>query len=149
MRGHDARRLDEIDRQLLALLREDSRRQVSSLAEALGVSRATVYSRIARLEDERIITGYTVRVGAEHHRRMIRAHVMIKVLPKYMRETERNLAAIPQLTTLHAISGEYDVIAEIEADDPEALNELIDDIGMLDGIEKTTSSIILATKVQR
>jgi DNA-binding Lrp family transcriptional regulator len=149
MRGHDRPRLDEIDQQLLALLREDSRRQVSSLAEALGVSRATVYSRIARLEQERIITGYTVRVGAEHHRRMIRAHVMIKVLPKYMRETERMLADIPQLTTLHAISGEYDFMAQIEADDSEALNELIDEIGMLDGIARTTSSIILATKVQR
>ena len=149
MRGHDRSRLDETDRQLLALLREDSRRQVSSLAEALGVSRATVYSRIARLEEERIITGYTVRVGAEHHRRMIRAHVMIKVLPKYMRETERVLAAFPQLTALHAVAGEYDMMAEIEADDPEALNDLIDEIGMLDGIEKTTSSIILATKVQR
>lgn len=52
-------------------------------------------------------------------------------------------------TTLHAISGEYDFIAEIEAPDPEALNELIDDIGMLDGVARTTSSIILATKVQR
>jgi DNA-binding Lrp family transcriptional regulator len=142
-------KLDALDRQLLALLREDARRQVSQLAEMLKVSRATIYGRIARLEDQKIITGYTVRVGAEHHRRMIRAHVMIKVLPKYMRETERALAAFPQLTTLHAVSGEYDMAAEIEADDPEALNDLIDEIGMLDGIEKTTSSIILATKVQR
>ena len=142
-------RLDELDRQLLALLREDARRQVSQLAEMLGVSRATIYGRIARMEERRIITGYTVRVGAEHHRRMIRAHVMIKVLPKYMRETERALAAFPQLATLHAVSGEYDMMAEIEADDPEALNDLIDEIGMLEGIEKTTSSIILATKVQR
>ncbi|PXA86757.1 AsnC family transcriptional regulator [Nostoc sp. 3335mG] len=142
-------KLDETDRQLLALLREDARRHVSSLAEALGVSRATVYGRIARMEEERIITGYTVRVGAEHHRRMIRAHMMIKVQPKFTREIERALAIRPELTTLHAISGEYDFIAEIEAPDPEALNELIDAIGMLDGVARTTSSIILATKVQR
>ena len=142
-------KLDETDRRLLAMLREDARRHVSALAEALGVSRATVYGRIARLEEERVITGYTVRVGAEHHRRMIRAHMMIKVQPKLTREVERALAAHPELTTLHAISGEYDLIAEIEAADPEALNELIDRIGMLDGIARTTSSIILATKTQR
>ena len=142
-------KLDDLDRQLLALLREDARRQVSQLAEMVGVSRATVYTRIGRLEEQKVITGYTVRVGAEHHRRMIRAHVLIKVLPKYMRETERALAAFPQLTTLHAVSGEYDMVAEIEADDPEALNDLIDDIGMLDGVEKTNSAIVLATKVQR
>ncbi len=142
-------KLDDLDRQLLALLREDARRQVSQLAEMVGVSRATVYTRIARLEAQKVITGYTVRVGAEHHRRMIRAQMMIKVLPKYMREIERALAAFPQLITLHAVSGEYDIVAEIEADDAEALNDLIDEIGMLDGIEKTNSSIILATKVQR
>ena len=142
-------KLDETDRRVHAMLREDARRPVSSLAEALGVSRATVYGRIARLEEERVITGYTVRVGAEHHRRMIRAHMMIKVQPKLTREVERALAAHPELTTLHAISGEYDLIAEIEAADPEALNELIDRIGMLDGIARTTSSIILATKTQR
>ena len=148
-RSGERKHLDELDAQLLALLREDARRPISDLAAALGVSRATVYARISRLEQEGIVEGYTVRVGAEHERRLIRAHVMIKVLPKLSEPTGDQLMAMPQLTALHAISGEYDMIAMIEAEDVGALNTLIDRIGMLDGVEKTTSSIILATKLQR
>jgi DNA-binding Lrp family transcriptional regulator len=141
--------LDATDLKLLALLREDGRRNVSALAAELQVSRATIYGRIARMEEKGVIAGYTVRVGADYERRMIRAHVMIKVLPKVSRETESALAAMPELTVLHAISGEHDMIALIEAGDVEELDTLIDRIGMLDGVEKTTSSIILATKVRR
>jgi len=146
----DARRNGEdIDAHLLALLREDARRNVSDLATTLGVSRATIYNRIAKLEEDGTIAGYTVRLGADYDRRMIRAHVMIKVFPKVTFQTQEQLAAMPEVTVLHAISGEHDFIALVEAPHVNRLNDLIDAIGMLEGVEKTTSSIILATKLQR
>ena len=80
---------------------------------------------------------------------MIRAHVMLKVQPKLARATEEQLGDIPQLTALHAISGEYDMIVMVEAEGVSQLNDLIDRIGVLDGVEKTTSSILLATKILR
>ena len=140
---------EEFDLRLLAMLREDARRNVSDLAAALGVSRATIYNRIARLEEDGTIAGYTVRMGADYDLRMIRAHVMIKVLPKVTFQTQEQLAAMPEVTGLHAISGEHDFIAIVEAPHVNRLNDLIDAIGMLEGVEKTTSSIILATKLQR
>jgi DNA-binding Lrp family transcriptional regulator len=139
----------DLDLRLLALLREDARRNVSDLAVRLGVSRATIYNRIARLEEDGTIAGYTVRLGAAHLRRMIRAHVMIKVAAKLALATQDALAAMPSLTGLYAIAGEHDFIATIEASSPEELNDLIDAIGMLDGVLNTTSSVILATKVAR
>jgi DNA-binding Lrp family transcriptional regulator len=149
MKNGDSETSGDIDVQLLALLRENSRRQVSTLASALGVSRATVYSRIARLEQDGIIEGYTVRIGLEHDRRLVRAHVMIKLIPKLTRETEKKLVAMPGLTALHSISGEFDMIAMIEGANVGELDVLIDAIGMLDGVEKTNSSIILSTKFVR
>lgn len=140
---------DELDAQLLALLRENSRRHVSSIASMLKVSRATVYARIARLEHDGIIEGYTVRIGQEHDRRLVHAHVMIKLLPKLTRETEASLIAMPGLTALHSISGEFDMIAMIEGADVGHIDRLIDSIGMLDGVERTTSSIILSTRFVR
>jgi DNA-binding Lrp family transcriptional regulator len=139
----------ELDAQLLTLLRENSRRQVSTLAAELGVSRATVYSRIARLEQEGIIEGYTVRIGLEHHRRGVRAHVMIKLLPKLTRETVADLGKMRAVTALYSSSGENDLIAMVEGASVGELDIVIDEIGMLAGVDKTTTSIILSTKFVR
>ncbi|HEX7929486.1 MAG TPA: Lrp/AsnC ligand binding domain-containing protein, partial [Sphingomicrobium sp.] len=59
------------------------------------------------------------------------------------------LVAIPELSALYSISGEHDMIAMIEAADVGELDKLIDRIGMFDGVEKTTSSIILSIRLQR
>lgn len=141
--------LAEIDRRLLAMLRQDSRLPVTRLAADLGLSRAAVYARLSRLEQDGVIQGYTVRLGTDYDRRLIRAQVMIKVQLKLAKATEDELAAIAELSALHAISGEYDLIALIEAETVAELNTLIDRIGALDGVERTTSSILLATKILR
>jgi DNA-binding Lrp family transcriptional regulator len=141
--------LAEIDRRLLAMLRQDSRLPVTRLAAELGLSRAAVYARLSRLEQDGVIQGYTVRLGTDYDRRLIRAQVMIKVQLKLAKATEDELAAIAELSALHAISGEYDLIALIEAETVAELNTLIDRIGALDGVERTTSSILLATKILR
>jgi DNA-binding Lrp family transcriptional regulator len=138
-----------VDIRLLAMLRENARSSVSDLAAALGVSRATIYNRIAKLEEDGTIAGYTVRLGAAHLQRMVRAHVMIAVAAKLTSATQDSLAAMPSLTGLYAIAGEYDFIATIEASSLEELNDLIDAIAVLDGVLNTTSSVILATKIAR
>lgn len=145
----DDQALTDIDRQLLSMLRQDSRQPVTKLAADLGLSRANVYARLSRLEEEGIIQAYTVRLGSEYDRRLIRAQVMIKVQLKLAKTTEEELSAIFELSALHAISGEYDMIAVIEAETVSDLNALIDRIGALEGVERTTSSILLATKILR
>ena len=145
----DDQGLTDVDRQLLAMLRQDSRQPVTKLAADLGLSRANVYARLSRLEEEGIIQAYTVRLGSAYDRRLIRAQVMIKVQLKLAKVTEDELAAIAELSALHAISGEYDLIAVIEAETVSDLNALIECIGALEGVERTTSSILLATKILR
>jgi len=142
-------RPEDIDPQLLALLRADARRNVSELATALGVSRTTIYSSIERLERQGTITGYTVRLGEDYDRSLVRAHVMIKLYPKATLVTQDQLMTMPEVAALYAISGEYDLIAMLEAQHVNRLNDLLDTIGAMDGVERTTSSVILATKLQR
>lgn len=141
--------LDDVDRRLLALLRDDARQSIAQLAKKLGISRGQIYSRLARLEEEDVVAGYTVRLGTAFTASRVRAHMMIKTLPRYHREVEQALAHIPTVQAIHAISGEYDVIAMLEAKDSAQLNELIDEIGLLEGVERTTTSVILVTKVER
>jgi DNA-binding Lrp family transcriptional regulator len=140
---------DEIDGHLIALLRKDARMPIVNLAKSLGISRTSTYARLQRLQKSGVIEGFTVRLGAAGSPQHIRAHVLIKVKGRLNRATEKQLQLIPEITALHAISGVYDLIAELEVADALRLNELIDQIGELEGVEETTSSIVLATKWSR
>jgi len=141
--------IDAADRKLIALLRQDARQPITSLAQAIGLSRASVYARLERLERDGVIAGYTVRLGADYDQRLIRAQIMLKVTPRLTQAVERRLIAMPELIALHAISGEWDMIVVVEAEGVSALNDVVDRIGLLDGVEKTTTSIIMATKMVR
>lgn len=122
---------------------------IARLSKALGVSRATIYARLQKLQRGGIIEGFTILLNPEIGLRQIRAHVLIKMSGKLARATEKQLQSMPEVTALHAISGIYDLIAELEAGSSAELNELIDRIGELPGVEQTTSSILLATKWSR
>ena len=141
--------LDAIDRKLMASLRENSRLPVSQLASMLDIPRTQVYARLERLENEGIIDGYTVRMGQAYSKSRLRAHVMIKTLPRLCQEVEVSLADISEISAIYAISGEYDIIVLVEAPDSIEMNELINRIGLLDGVERTTTSVILAAKLER
>jgi DNA-binding Lrp family transcriptional regulator len=141
--------LDDTDRALLALLRDNARAGVAELARKLKLARTTVQSRIARLERERVIAGYTVVTPAEAEAALVRAHVLITARPKAGAGIEAALRKLPELRTLHSVSGPFDLIAVLAADSIGALDRLIDRIGELDGVERTTSAIVLSTRISR
>ena len=141
--------LDPVDRRLMAALRENSRLPVSQLAALLDIPRAQVYARLERLENAGIIDGYTVRLGQAWSKTRLRAHITIKTLPRLCQEVEQRLAEIPEISHIYAISGEYDIIVLVEAADSVEMNALVNRIGMLEGVERTTTSVILAAKLER
>ena len=141
--------IDTLDRHLLARLQANARESTAALARALNVSRTTIQSRIRRLEQRGVIDGYTVRLSSDYERRKVRAHVLINAKPQAWRRTEMRLSRIPQVTALYSISGAYDLIATVAADSMEEMDQLMERIGSLEGVDKTTSSIILSAKFLR
>ena len=142
-------KVTEADEQLLSLLREDARASTAQIARRLDLSRTTVQSRIDRLERSGVIRGYTVRLDDGVEQARIRAHILITVLPKKMAAVVKELHAIPELRTLHSVSGPFDLIAIGVVPAIAEMDELTDRIGGLDGVERTTSSIILSAKFER
>lgn len=140
---------DSIDLQLLARLREDGRASTAQLARLVGRSRSSVQSRIERLERDGVIAGYTVKLAPQHELGAVRAHVMIKVGPKEARAVSSALGAITQVRVLHSVSGDVDLIAIAATTTVAEMDQVIDRIGALAGVERTTSSIILSTKFER
>lgn len=141
--------MDSIDDKLLSALRENARASTAELARLVGRSRTSVQSRIERLERQGIIVGYGVRLAPEQALGAVRAHVMIKVRPKETRAVTAALHAISQVRLLHSVSGDVDLIAVAAAASVAEMDQVIDRIGVLDGVERTTSSIILSTKFER
>jgi len=141
--------LDDLDRNLVALLQNNARESVANLARQLGVARTTVLSRIERLERTNVIAGYGVRLGQDVLDASIYAYVGIIIAPKFGPDVQKRLGRMPEVQLLCAVSGEYDYVAWLRADSPERLNELLDQIGTLAGVERTTTSIILARKIDR
>jgi len=141
--------LDPVDRQLIALLRENARAPTAALARSLGLSRTTVQSRIERLERAKVIVGYSVRLSEAQERGAVHAYIMITVKPKHASQVEREVRKLKEVRVLQAVSGAFDMMAQATADSITDMDELIDAIGELDGVERTTSSIVLSTKFER
>ncbi|WP_404385975.1 Lrp/AsnC family transcriptional regulator [Caenispirillum salinarum] len=141
--------LDPLDRRLLECLRRNARASTAALARDLNTSRSTIQGRLRRLEETGVIAGYTVRLGEETARRMIRAHVLLSVDPKQAAAVVTALKRMTEVRALHTISGLHDMIAVVAAETMEAMDALVDTIGALPGVERTTTSILMTTKFER
>lgn len=141
--------LDSLDRQLLALLQLNAREPVSQLARQLGVARTTVLARLQRLERSGVIAGYSVVLGKDVSTEFLSASVGISLQPKAGASVLRALQRMPEVHKLWSVSGEYDYLALLCVPSASQLDELLDRIGLLDGVNHTRSSIILAKKIDR
>jgi DNA-binding Lrp family transcriptional regulator len=119
------------------------------VARKLELARTPVQRRRARLEQSRTIVGYPVGVPAVAAAALVRAHVLITARPKQGAAIEAALRRIAEVRTLHSVSGPFDLIAVLAADSIGALDRLIDRIGELEGVERTTSAIVLSTRIAR
>jgi DNA-binding Lrp family transcriptional regulator len=139
----------DADDDLLTLLRANAREPTASLARKLGLARSTVQERIARLEREGTITGYTVKVIDGADAKKLRAVVMISADPKQADRVTAELKKMPEMRSLVAVAGAYDLIATVEADTTTRIDELLDRIGRAPGVARTVSSIVLSEKFSR
>lgn len=137
--------LDDTDRQLIALLRDDARLPVATLAKQLKVARGTVQNRLARLEREGVIVGYTVRLRPQVEEHRIRALMTVAVEGNRADDVLRALRGDPAVVALHTTNGRWDIVAELRADSLEAFDSVLSGIRMIDGIAQTETSILLST----
>lgn len=140
--------MDDNDKKLINLLLENSRSSTTTLARTLGLSRSTVQDRMKRLEDRGVIAGYTIRFNDEYRQRQISAQVMMTFQPKYAAAILLALKKMTGVVAVFAVSGIYDLITTLRAETTEELDETLDEIGSLPGMEKTTTSIILSKKYE-
>lgn len=143
------KRRDDTDTRLVTLLQANAREPTASLARKLGLARSTIQERLARLERDGVIAGYTVRLGQPPTDPRFAALVLISLDARQAARAILALRSIPEVRSVATVSGEYDAIARVEADSGEALDRLLDGIGRQPGVRRTNSAILLATKFER
>ena len=121
----------------------------AALARRIGLSRTTVQSRLERLERSGVIAGYTVRLSDARERSLIHAYVMMTVSHKRAAAVTAAIRRLPGVRSLQSVSGPFDLIARAVTPDVAEMDALIDSLGALEGVERTTSSIVLSTKIDR
>jgi DNA-binding Lrp family transcriptional regulator len=141
--------IDETDRRIIGKLRENARTPISDLGRALGLSRTTVQSRIERLERLGVVTGYTLKVSEAYERGLIHAYVMLTTAPKQTAAVIGAARSNPAVRRLASVSGPFDLIAEVATQTVAEMDELIDALGALEGVERTTSSVVMSVKIDR
>jgi DNA-binding Lrp family transcriptional regulator len=137
--------MDTIDRQLLSLLRDDARTSVAAMAKALGVARGTVQNRLARLEADGVIVGYTVRLKLDAEDQRIRALMTVAVEGNRTDEVLKALRGDPAVSALHTTNGRWDIVAELRTESLEAVDRVLGRIRQIDGISNTETSLLLST----
>ena len=139
---------DELDEALIGLLQENARLPVATIARRLGLARTTVQARLERLEEGGVIAGYTLRLGTPR-RAALRATVLIGIEARSQPTVLARLRSLPNVRKVHTTSGRFDLIATLEADTTEDLDDTLDRIGEAKGVRGSESLIHLATKIDR
>jgi len=134
------------EEKLLNVLKKDVRASISDIARTLNISRSTVQVRIEKLERIGVIKGYTLVLGESYYNNFVCAHVSIATEQQKALQVRSELLKTQYVTQVHSISGEYDLIAVIKAKTLEKLDEMLSEIATVDGVLRTNSSVILATK---
>ncbi|MBU1312392.1 MAG: Lrp/AsnC family transcriptional regulator [Alphaproteobacteria bacterium] len=137
--------MDDLDGKLITLLRHNARRSISDLAIELGVSRATVRSRMEKLEENGSIIGYTVILRADAVELPVRGIMMIEIEGRVTNRVISALGALPEISSIHTTNGRWDLIAELGAATLADFDSVLRRIRLMPGITASETNLLLAT----
>jgi len=149
LRVRDKATLDGIDRKLIALLQENARASVTELAAKLKLGRTTVHERIAKLEKNGVILGYSTILSRNLGGQTSRAIVMLSLVQRMQAAVMERLRLLPEVLTCHTVSGDFDLALMVEAPQMDDLDAVLDEIIHLPGVERCRSSIIMTTNFHK
>lgn len=138
--------MDKTDNQIIAALRQDARASLSDLAAGLGLSRATVRSRIDRMQARGDIVGFTVVLKQDVAEAPVRGLMMIEIAGLGTERIIRTLSGMPEIRHIHSTNGRWDVILEIAVETLEVFDEVLNRVRRIDGVTASETSLLLSTR---
>ena len=127
--------IDDKNKKLLHLLQEDCKQSISKLSKVLGIGISSVHARMKALKESKVIEKYTAIVNPERVGRGTLAFILITVRYRVPGRTEvlsqrefcRVIAGHHLVQSVHVLSGEYDVLLKVRAENIDEMNKFIVD----------------------
>ena len=142
--------LDDIDRQILALMQENCRLPLAKIGEHVGLSAPSVMERVKKLEDSGIITGYRAILNARLLGNDITAFIGVSTgHPHAIEQFEREIAAFEDVLECHHVTGTHTLMLKAKTRNTSSLEELISRIRSIDGVVRTETMVVLSTHTER
>jgi len=135
--------MDDTDRKLIGLLRDDGRMPIAVLSAKLGVSRGTAQNRLDKLVESGDILGFTVRLKTEEADQGVRAITLIEEQAKDIGKVIRALRQIPEAKAIYTANGRWDLMVEMAAADLKALDDALTLVRSIERIVRTETIILL------
>ena len=132
--------MDELDREILAILRRDARTPYTEIAEEVGTSEGTVRNRVDRMSEAGVIERFTVATRTGNVKAMIEISVAVDVDTRRISE---RMAEWTEVDFAWQVSGEEDVVLVVDATDTRGINELITKAREQDEVVSTKTRLIL------
>lgn len=142
--------LDDIDMRIVAALQRDCKTPLARIGETVGLSAPSVMERIRKLEQAGVIRGYHADVDAKKVGLDITAFVGVSInFPKGIDRFEKTVKPMPQVLECHHVTGGPTLLLKVKVRNTAALEQLISNIRVIEGVERTETMVVLSTSTER
>ena len=139
--------IDATDQKILTILTHEARIPMKPLAGRVGLSRSATSERVARLEKNGVIRGYRADIGLLDDAALQAFLITLKRTPSI--SILDILAGLPAVRKVSSVSGQLDLVVEVEVASINALNEIRNKIAEIENVEDLTTSIVLRREILR
>ena len=143
--GSELVELDDVDKKVLRALQKDARASFRRVGKEVGVSEATVFVRVRKLQEKGVLQGFKAVIDPKSVGKKLTAIMLIRAQPRSLVGMLDALKKLDDIYEIYDVTGQYYSILKIRTDSTEQLSRIIDEIGMIEGVAGTETVIVLRT----
>lgn len=132
--------IDNLDKRILEIMKKDSRCPYVEIADKLGVSEGTVRSRVHKMTEDGVIRGFTIKTSSKNVKALVEVKIDVNT------DTEaiaKELSTYDGVTEVFEVTGDQDIIAIVDVESSQSLNEIIERVRRYDNVLSTRTRLIL------
>ncbi|MFE3002600.1 Lrp/AsnC family transcriptional regulator [Nocardia sp. NPDC059246] len=135
--------VDSIDAKILIALAEEPRATVIALADKTGLSRNTVQARLGKLERQDVLHSFERCIDPGCLGYPLTAFILTSVTQRKLTQIAKDLDEVAEVVEVHGLSGVTDLLVHVVARDADDLYRIAGRILDINGVEKTTTALVM------